>query len=180
MIIDLISIKRLLIVVVTIAVILPTSALAVTILDQEAENSIKQNCVDAQQSMQTLQRADAVTRINRGNSYATIQKLMTSMSARAAANAYNIPELTEITRDFTEQKDAFVGQYTEYEIALRNLSSMDCETDPVLFYDRLQSVREQRQDLGQKVNDMQQQIKLFDQAVVKLKSEVEGRDSSAE
>ena len=159
---------------------MPLSVSAVTILGDQAENSIRQNCIDAQQSMQTLQRADAVTRINRGNSYATLQKLMTSMSARSAANTYNVPSLTQTTGEFVELKNTFVNRYTEYEIALRNLSSMDCETDPVLFYERLQSVRDQRRELADTISDMQKEINNFDKAVVELRAKIEERHGSSQ
>lgn len=151
----------------------PVSVGAVTIIDEESENSIRQNCVDAQQSIQTLQRADAVTRINRGNSYATIQKLMTAMSARAAANAYNIPKLTEATRNFTDEKNNFVTQYTEYEIAVRNLLSMKCDAEPILFYERLQDVREMRADISETIEKLHRYSKDFEEAVIELREDVE-------
>jgi len=160
---------------IVLAVTLPTTGLAVTILTQDAERSIRENCVDAQQDMQSLQRTDPVSRISRGNTYANMQRLMTAMSARSAANAYNIPELTETTNEFTNLKTEFTTNYTEYEIDLRNLATMRCESDTILFYDRLENVRQEREQVAQNIKDMDKQIELFEKAVLKLNTQLKAR-----
>ena len=159
-------------------VFVPMGVHAVTILNEDAETSIRENCIDAQQNMQKLQRADAVTRINRGNNYATMQKLMSAMSARSASNAYSVPGLTESTSEFTELRDSFIGQYTNYEIALRELIAMDCQRETVLFYNQLESVREQRNNLATTVEEMDQVAGKFEEAVLVLREEV--KESASE
>lgn len=55
---------------------------------------VERNCKSAQQILQRIQYVDPVARVNRGTAYNNVSKLMSSMTSRAAFNAYSLPQLS--------------------------------------------------------------------------------------
>ena len=102
---------------------------------------VERNCKSAQQTLQRIQYVDPVARVNRGTAYNNVSKLMASMTSRAAFNAYSLPQLSVETEAIQDLRTQFAKDYTEYEIALRELINHNCANNPQEFYARLVDVR---------------------------------------
>lgn len=129
---------------------------------------IGRNCREAQRNLQRIQYVDPLTRVSRGNATANIVKLMSALNARAANNTYNIPALVTATSNVQRLRQAFADDYTNYEIGLREIVTMDCENNPLGFYRKLEDVRNKRAVLSVRTREIDLQLDLFSQHISDL------------
>jgi hypothetical protein len=147
-------------------------------MTQEETSFIANNCKSAQRTMQRIQYVDPVARVNRGIAYNNISKLMSALTSRAAFNAYSIPQLSVETAAIQEQRSQFAKDYTDYEIALRELINFDCKEDPVEFYTKLVDVRTKRAIVTLRVREMDRRLDVFSENVTQLEQLVKAKERS--
>lgn len=129
---------------------------------------VERNCKSAQQILQRIQYVDPVARVNRGTAYNNISKLMSSMTSRAAFNAYSLPQLSVETEAIQDLRIEFAKDYTEYEIALRELINYNCAENPQEFYAKLVDVRSQRSIVTLRVKEIDRRLDVFSTNITKL------------
>lgn len=137
---------------------------------------IERNCKSAQQILQRIQYVDPVARVNRGTAYNNISKLMSSMTSRAAFNAYSLPQLSVETEAIQDLRVEFAKDYTEYEIALRELINFDCTENPQEFYTRLVDVRAKRSIVTLRVKEIDRRLDVFNSNITKLSQLVQAKE----
>lgn len=119
-----------------------------TTLSNTTLQSIQQNCVPLQGTLQQLTYSDTALRVNQGQYYEEIStKLMATMNSRISLNNYDGGNLISIAADYAKQIDEFRTRYTTYANALTATRNDDCSKDPQGFYDDLVTARNDRQDL---------------------------------
>ncbi len=136
---------------------------------------ITSRCKDAQRIMQRIQYVDPIARVNRGNAYSNLTKLMTALGARTAYNSYNVPSLVGANNSIQNLRQQLSKQYTVYEIAMRDLISYDCSAHPKEFYEQLTEVRMQRADVASTISQIEQQLDVFSAGMLDLQSQMKAR-----
>lgn len=168
--------KRILLVFLVALLPFPVHAIDPDDMTDDDRALVSNTCKSAQRIMQRVQYVDPVARVNRGTTYGTISKLMTSLSARAAYNAYSIPQLGIETDTIQDLRVQFAKDYTDYEIALRNSIGEDCAKDPEGFYKRLVDVRTKRSIVALRIREMDQHLDTFNDSVLQLENLVKLKD----
>lgn len=144
-------------------------------LTTQEYTQIEKNCRAAQRTLQRIQYVDPVARVNRGTAYNNISKLMTALTSRAAFNAYSLPQLSSETEAVQDLRAQFAKDYTEYEIALRDLLNFDCENKPDEFYKKLVDVRSKRAIVTLRVREIDRRLDVFATNVGQLEQKIKDR-----
>ena len=151
------------------------SALDPTSLSDDERVMIADKCREAQRQMQRIQYVDPIARVNRGNAYANISKLMSAMGSRAAYNSFSVPAFISSTNAIQSLRQDLTNTYTDYEIALRDLVVFDCVNKPVEFYKRLTDVRAKRARVAATITAITTQLDLFSKGLLELQLQMKAR-----
>ncbi len=152
-----------------IAVVCILQVAHVQAAESEELNNISQNCASIKQSLAQLQRADSRTRTYLGSAYEKIARdFITPLSLRLSRNNYNVEEITNIEKQFSETQMNFRNYYTEYMRDLDGLIATDCQSRPQEFYDRLKDTRKKREALHTTAQQLSELINKQSRAVKKL------------
>lgn len=140
-------------------------------LTEAQQGAISQNCATIKQSLKQLQKVDSRTRTYLGTTYETlVNKFITPLNLRLVKN--NLPTLSTIQANFTNEQNEFKENYTDYMRELESLIAIDCKSHPQDFYSKLESVRTKRTALR---NSTVKMSKLADEqykSVIKLQEEL--------
>jgi len=147
------------------------SAEAVPLSDRQIQ-VIKANCLGAQNSIQQLQRTEAVTRVNRGRAYESISKLFVALNSRVAINKLDAPALTSATTEMEHRFTAFKDDYSAYEDVLSDTAKLSCAVQPVTFYDTLTHARELRAKVAADIKAINEMLDAYQQGVKDLRAQV--------
>ncbi len=127
---------------------LPAAAATTTIVPEKIAR-IRARCVENQAALNRLQKTDAFLRNDRGNLYRTISdKLMVPLNRRLAANQLDAGPLLKIAADYNREYSTFYDAYVGYDNALSKVRDIDCDREPVAFYNALLDTREKREKLA--------------------------------
>lgn len=128
-------------------------------LTEEKSQAIMQNCSNIKQSLTQLQRADSRTRTYLGSAYESISgRFITPLNLRMVKNGTPSTELFRIQNDFTARQNDFRNTYVGYMRELESLIAVDCSTHPQEFYDKLNTVRTEREKLHQITQQISQLV----------------------
>jgi len=111
--------------------------------DQYIE-AIRLGCSNALQSMRQIQRVEAVTRVNRGQEYEGMLKLVSALNSRIVLNKQDAPRLTSAASQMQTTFTKFQRDYLEYAEKFDTAQRINCREAPVSFYDALNDMREAR------------------------------------
>jgi hypothetical protein len=145
-------------------------------LTSEKRVIVVQTCVSAQTVMQKIQHNDAATRVNRGQTYATIiSRLMTPLNTRSTSNGYNSSAtlLTDTTKRYQQALDDFKDHYKNYDNAVSNALKTKCKDKPEVFYGYIEDARRERQNVAADVTALSGLVGEYRVNVLKLRSEVQ-------
>ena len=131
---------------------------------------IRQNCTEAQQILQRLQRNEAAARVNRGRGYETALRLMASLNSRVALNKLNAPKLTDITSQVENKFNVFRSDYIAYDDQLEAVLKLKCSSQPVTFYDELTLARDDRTKVAKDIQAIDGLLDQYQAAVSELKA----------
>lgn len=130
-----------------------------TALTEEKSQAIMQNCSNIKQSLTQLQRADSRTRTYLGSAYESISgRFITPLNLRMVKNGTPSTELFRIQNDFTARQNDFRNTYVGYMRELESLIAIDCSAHPQEFYDKLNTVRTEREKLHQITRQISQLV----------------------
>lgn len=114
-------------------------------MTEEHIQRIKANCVQAKVTLYQLHASDGLLRVNRGQLFESIAtKLMAPFNSRVALNRLDSGKLVSITSVYGKEWDGFRTDYQQYEEALSHLLQIDCQKQPVAFYDGVAEARAKR------------------------------------
>ena len=152
-----------------LAVVVASLARAEGSLSDARIDVIRTNCVNSQISLQHIQDADKLTRINRGYRYEAVLKLMTNFNSRVVENKINAPELITIASNYQKTWDFFRSEYSSYDDAIAELSRMNCRNEPTTFSDKLANLRVKRAGLNARVYEFDLLLDKYQAGVDKIK-----------
>lgn len=106
---------------------------------------VKNNCISATSTLNQLHASDALLRVNSGQIYESLAtKLMEKFNNRIASNHYGNSTLVSITVNYKTTLDTFRRDYINYEEQLTKALDIDCNAQPVAFYDAVANARVKR------------------------------------
>lgn len=110
---------------------------------------IRANCIDSKAILTQLHASDALLRVNQGQVYESIAtQLMAPLNSRIALNRLDGGvELTIIAQNYNQNLSEFRQIYIAYEQAVSRTLRINCENQPVAFYDSVAEAREHRGEL---------------------------------
>lgn len=141
-------------------------------LTDEYIASIKAGCADALQGMLQVQRAEAVTRVNRGREYEATLRLLAAFNSRAVLNKLDIPVLTGTTTRLQTKFSEFQKDYLNYADTVDEALKINCKAAPVTFYDNLTAAREARARVASDVRDMDALFSEYQKGLDALKAQL--------
>ncbi len=106
---------------------------------------IRASCVTAKNTLDRLHASDALLRVNRGQLYESITaKLMVPFDARLNSNHIDATNLSSANESYISTLATFRTDYQAYEVQLSTALNIDCNKQPVTFYDAVISARAKR------------------------------------
>lgn len=143
--------------------------------------SIRQNCLSAQVLLQRIQRSDAATRINRGQTYEVVlNKLMSPLNGRLAFHRFSeAATFTDTAKKFEQTVDKFKQDYDDYDTLLSKVLKIKCQDQPVTFYDTLTAAREKRALVAQDIDEIKKVLQEYQNLVTSLQKNLPANHESA-
>ena len=124
-------------------------------ISDEHARYVAANCAEARTSLTRIHRNDTSLRLDRGRQFEFISsKLMARLNGRLALNQFDAGELVSITSKYSQSVDKFRDAYYEYETKLSQVLRIDCQDDPIAFYEGVQDTREKRQAVLDRVTEV--------------------------
>lgn len=120
---------------------------------------IRQNCTRAQATLERLDRNnDRPLRVNRGQMYNhLLDGLMVPLNNRMALNGFNNVEQARIVVVYRDKIAKFGAAFRDYSTAMKAATTMNCQDQPVAFYDAVVALREKRQQLHRATQEVNQE-----------------------
>lgn len=147
---------------------------AATTITPEMVTRIRDRCVENQAALNRLHKTDAFIRIDRGSLYKTISdKLMVPLNRRLASNQLDGANLLTITSDYNAEYNRFYRAYIEYDTALSKVLDIDCDREPVAFYNALIDARTKRAKVAESIVKIKDLIRQYGTAFTELKTTYE-------
>jgi len=116
-----------------------------TPLNNQQIDQIYGNCTAAKNTLNQLHSSDALLRVNIGQIYESIStKLMDKFNGRLAKNSFDNVGFNSIFVSYNSALDIFRSDYKTYEEQLNSAINIDCEKQPILFYDAVVLARTDR------------------------------------
>lgn len=135
---------------------------AATTVTPEVIARVRSHCVENQAALNRLHQTDAFLRNDRGDLYRTISdKLMVPLNRRLASNQLDGGGLVTITAEYNDEYDKFYDSYVDYDNALSKLLKIDCDREPVAFYNALLDARTKRIAVSQINQTIKNQIRQY-------------------
>ena len=149
-------------------------------LTDEYIASIRSGCADALQGILRVQRAEAVTRVNRGREYEEMLRLLAAFNSRIVLNKLDAPVLTRTTSQLQAKFSMFQKDYLDYADKMDGTLKINCKEAPVTFYDNLTAAREARARVAGDVRDMDTLLNEYQKGFDSLKAQLQTNEGQAQ
>lgn len=166
------TIKRLIscLAVVMLFCLVPTSASAIS---ENQKNAIVDHCEAMRDSLKSVQKIDARTRVYLGGYYESIlSNYIVPLNVRLVENNLSNAALVENQNKFANTKVLFADDFVSYQQDLEELVMIDCKNEPEKFYDELKKVRQKRKTVEQDVLKMRNLMTEHKDLVKRLKEKL--------
>lgn len=141
-------------------------------MDEAHVERIRANCGSAKTTLARIHASDALLRVNRGQLYESVStKLMANLNSRIALNRLEGAELIQIASDYERQLQKFRIDYQAYEQQFSQLLRIDCDKQPVQFYDTVASVRDKRAAVRDDVSGLNDEMKVYLEAFTRFETQ---------
>ena len=156
-----------------VTVISMNAAIAIS---EKQEAVIVDHCSSIKDSLKTIQKNDARTRVYLGGRFETIiNKFVTPLNVKLVENSLSTSELIESQNSLTSSKTVFANDYVEYQQKLEELVAIDCKSNPAEFYKQIEVVRKERKKVKQDVDKMKKILTEYMGLVGKLKEKLDAK-----
>lgn len=143
------------------AFLLNVNAQTVPMTDRQIE-LIRNSCVSTKSTLNQLHSSDALLRVNIGQSYESMSaKLMEKFNIRVTNNGMNSTGLTLATTNYGLLLDGFRADYITYEKQLSMAIMIDCDAQPVAFYDAVMLARSSRNQIHDDILGLNQSLEQY-------------------
>lgn len=120
---------------------------------------IKSNCQGALSTLARIHANDAPVYINNNQTYFSISdKMMARLNSRLTLNRFDASDMVKTASDFNDALDRFRSAYKSYDDTMSDVLRMDCQKQPVSFYDKVGEARNERQKVNDAITDLKNLI----------------------
>ncbi len=120
---------------------------------------IKANCVSAKNTLNQIHANDGLLRFNRGQIYESMTtKLMSRFNSRVDSNNFDAKPLIAVTNSYGTALTNFRADYIIYEEQMSTALKIDCQKEPISFYDAVAKARTKRTQVHSDVVILHQKI----------------------
>ena len=120
---------------------------------------IKANCLSAKNTLNQIHASDALLRFNRGQIYESMTtKLMSRFNSRVDSNNFDAKPLIAVTNTYGTALTNFRSNYISYEEQMSKALTIDCQKEPIAFYDAVAIARTKRTQIHTDVVILHQKI----------------------
>lgn len=138
------------------------------ILSDAQKDIIMDNCDTIKDTLKSLQKTDSRTRVYLGRYFETVLgNFIIPLNLRLVENNISNNKLMDNQTNFAARRERFNSDFIVYQQALEELVNINCKSEPVRFYEKLQVVREKRQAVNKDVNKLKaltnEQVKLTEE-----------------
>lgn len=124
-------------------------------ISEEKKDAVAQNCVSIKQSLGQLEKVDSRTRVYLGTLYErALRNFMIPLNVRLTKNDQPNTDLTKIQATFSEKRDSFTQDFTNYMKDMEKLIGINCQDSPEEFYRALEEVREKRKAINAEAKEL--------------------------
>lgn len=146
--------------------LLPVHAQESPVMTEEQISHIRSNCQSAVATLNRIHANDAPVYVNRNQAYFSISdKLMARLNGRLALNRFDTSPLVKISSEYTTALAQFRAAYKKYDESMTSLVRMNCNKQPVSFYDKVTESRTLRAGVQQSVKKLHTKIDEYREAV---------------
>lgn len=143
-------------------------------LTEEEIGAVSQNCSSIKVRLRRLQKDDTRNRIYLGSQYEFISsKLMLNLNLRLIKNGLADSGLAEQQASFSSERERFKNDFIGYSQEFENLLKLDCKSEPIKFYRKLEDVRAKRADIDASIYRLQETVTSHRQSVIDLRSSLD-------
>ena len=133
---------------------------------------IQDNCISSKTTLNQLHVSDALLRVNMGQAYESMTtKLMDKFNNRISSNSLSNSDLVAVSKDYVSALDGFRLDYIAYEAQLSLALKVDCEKQPVDFYDAISVAYKGRNIVHDDVLKLNQYIDKYQLALDKFEKD---------
>jgi hypothetical protein len=142
-----------------VSVFLLSSVSAETSTTEAQITRIKANCSNVKNILNQIHANDALIRFNRGQLYESMTtKLMSRFNNRVDSNNFDAKSLIAVTTNYGTALATFRSDYISYEEQMSAALNIDCQKEPISFYDAVAKARTKRTQVHSDVVILHQKI----------------------
>ena len=143
---------------------------AATELNDEKINLISEHCSIIKDNIKTIQHEDSRAYDHLGGYYdAVLYNFITPLNLSLIKNNMPNTNLADNQAGFVTARTKFTSDYIKYQRDLEVLLSLDCTSEPVKFYDKLTTAREDRAKVATDVSNLNSLLTKQQKLVTTLK-----------
>ena len=136
-------------------------------------DTISSSCQALKQNLKTIQRTDSRTRSYLGSVYqALLVDYITPLNLSLVKHNRPSTTITRLYSDILDARSDFADKFTAYSQSFEELLNIDCQNNPGVFYDKLESVRGNRATLNSATVHLRTLFGNFYTATSRLKEEI--------
>lgn len=119
-------------------------------------------CISIKAKLEHIYINETPIRINYGQAYEDLlNKVITPANTRLVANGYAGGEIVNLSAEFSQDLERFRLAYQKYQQQLKLVKQLDCRNQPEKFYQQLVKLREERQQINQKIVDLNSELERY-------------------
>ncbi|MBQ6355105.1 hypothetical protein IJJ18_01640 [Candidatus Saccharibacteria bacterium] len=142
-------------------------------LSSDQTDTISSSCQTLKQNLKTIQRTDSRARSYLGSVYqALLVNYITPLNLSLVKHNRPSTTITRLYSDILDARSDFADKFTSYSQSYEELLNIDCQNNPGVFYDKLESVRTSRATLNSSAKHLRTLFGNFYTATSRLKEDV--------
>ena len=142
-------------------------------IGSELKQRILSKCEVAQGLVNKLKTRDGVTRDKYKNQYFQFAEKLETITTGLAKQGVSTSALVSAQQRITEAINQYLVDAESYRVAINDLASISCQSNPEGFYITLQAARASRKELKTDVDSVTRTVPDIKNALAKIKSELE-------
>jgi len=136
-------------------------------------HNVSIDCLEVKFKLTKIHEEDGLKRVNTGQLYEAVStKLMARLGGRIVQNRLDGAELIKKASEYEIALNDFRTDYQVYEVAMSSLIKADCSTQPMIFYNSLQNVRDLRSKVHTDIKQLTRIMKEYHETFLAFSAQI--------
>ena len=150
-------------------------AVSESILSSKKSDEILGNCQIIKRNLNKVHVADALSRVNQGQVYESLQSnLIAPFNDRLSNNSIDATNLRTLSDNYQNDLADYRRYYQDYEQSLSETIDINCQVNPSRFYSKITDSSKKRQLVGLAVGRLLADLNKYDAEISKVESNIRG------